>query len=264
MAQITTTTLLKMKQQRQKIATITAYDASFASLFDEQGMHGLLIGDSLGMVLQGHDTTLPVTLDDIAYHTESVARVTRHALILADMPFMTTTSIEQTLLNAATLMRAGAHMVKIEGGSWLVETIQTLVAHAVPVCVHMGLTPQSVHVFGGYKVQGRGKSVQHDFIEQAKAVEQAGAQILVLECVPASLAKAVSEALLIPVIGIGAGRDTDGQILVMHDMLGISQGHIPKFAKNFLAQSGDIRLAVRRYIDEVGQGQFPGQEHTFE
>lgn len=259
------TTLLKMKQQQQKIATITAYDASFAGLFDSVGIDAILVGDSLGMVIQGHASTLPVTVDDIVYHTQAVSRATQQALILADMPFMATTNLETTLQNAARLMRAGAHMVKIEGGQWLCPTIEALVQRAVPVCVHMGLTPQSVHVFGGYKVQGRGDdSVTENFIAEAKAVERAGAQLLVLECVPAPLAKRVSESLTIPVIGIGAGSDTDGQILVMHDALGITQGHIPKFSKNFLQGADDIPSAIRHYISEVQQGSFPGPEHTFD
>ncbi|MFM2482155.1 3-methyl-2-oxobutanoate hydroxymethyltransferase [Celerinatantimonas sp. YJH-8] len=257
-------TLQKMKEQHQKIATITAYDASFAGLFDTVGIDAILIGDSLGMVVQGHSSTLPVTVDDMVYHTQAVARATSQTLILSDMPFMATTSLEVTLQNAARLMRAGAQMVKIEGGAWLCDTIQALVRRAVPVCVHMGLTPQSVHVFGGYKVQGRGdEQAQQQFIEQAQAVERAGAQLLVLECVPAKLAEQVTQAVQIPVIGIGAGNATDGQILVMHDALGITQGHIPKFAKNFLNEAPDIQSAIRLYIEQVQQGIFPGLEHTF-
>ncbi|WP_131913809.1 3-methyl-2-oxobutanoate hydroxymethyltransferase [Celerinatantimonas diazotrophica] len=263
MVAITITKLAAMKAAGEKIATLTAYDSSFAHLFDDAGIDALLIGDSLGMVVQGHSSTLPVNVDDIAYHTQAVARGCKNALILADMPFMSMPSLEKTLLNAATLMRAGANMVKIEGGQWLCETIQALVERAVPVCVHMGLTPQSVHLFGGYKVQGRSAQQAADFIAQAKAVEKAGAQLLVVECVPASLGKALSEALTIPVIGIGAGAQTDGQILVMHDMLGITPGKLPKFAKNYMAQANSIPDAIGQYIQEVRQGSFPSSEHIF-
>ncbi|MFM2486615.1 3-methyl-2-oxobutanoate hydroxymethyltransferase [Celerinatantimonas yamalensis] len=260
---ITTTKLMDMKRNQQKIASLTAYDASFAALFDKAGIDMLLVGDSLGMVLQGHDSTIPVTIENIAYHTQAVARGNGNALLVADMPFMSTPTLEQTLQNAATLMRAGAQMVKIEGGAWLCETIQALVRRAVPVCVHMGLTPQSVNVFGGYKVQGRSEADMAEMLNQAKAVEQAGAQLLVAECIPAQLGKALSQALTIPVIGIGAGVDTDGQILVMHDLLGITQGQLPKFAKNFLAQSNSIPEAVTRYITDVRRGLFPSEQHTF-
>ncbi|WP_408615699.1 3-methyl-2-oxobutanoate hydroxymethyltransferase [Celerinatantimonas sp. MCCC 1A17872] len=263
MVAITTTKLAAMKAAGEKIATLTAYDSSFAHLFDNSGIDALLIGDSLGMVIQGQSSTLPVSVEDIAYHTKAVAQGCKNALILADMPFMSMPSLETTLLNAATLMRAGANMVKIEGGQWLCETIQALVQRAVPVCVHMGLTPQSVHLFGGYKVQGRSAEQAADFIAQAKAVENAGAQLLVVECVPASLGKALSEALTIPVIGIGAGVDTDGQILVMHDLLGITPGKLPKFAKNYMEQANSIPDAVCQYIQEVRQGIFPSQDHIF-
>jgi 3-methyl-2-oxobutanoate hydroxymethyltransferase len=252
-----------MKQQQQKITSITAYDASFASLFDEQGVHMILVGDSLGMVLQGHDDTLPVSISDIAYHTRSVACGAKEAFIVADMPFMSYATPEQTYQNAAELMRAGAQMVKLEGGRWLTETIEGLVQRSVPVCGHLGLTPQSVHLFGGYKVQGRGDAQAEQMIQDALALEAAGIQLLVIECVPQSLAQAITSALSIPVIGIGAGAATDGQILVMHDALGISKGHIPSFSKNFLNEADDIRGAVRCYIEQVTNGTFPGPEHTF-
>ncbi|MDN4501884.1 3-methyl-2-oxobutanoate hydroxymethyltransferase [Alteromonadaceae bacterium BrNp21-10] len=260
---VTTASLLTMKQQGEKIVAITAYDASFAKLFDQQGVDVTLIGDSLGMVLQGHDDTLPVTLDDIAYHTRSVRRGTERALVVADMPFMTYATPEQTYSNAAQLMAAGASMVKVEGGSWLAETIIGLVQRSVPVCGHLGLTPQSVHVFGGFKVQGRADEQAQKIYDEALALEQAGIQLLVLECVPVELAGRISQALTIPVIGIGAGNQTDGQILVMHDMLGVSANYMPKFSKNYLAQSGDIRQAVNDYIDEVRDGRFPSSEHSF-
>lgn len=257
------THLLQLKQQKTKFATITAYDASFAKLFEDQGIRVMLVGDSLGMTLQGHDSTLPVTIEDVAYHTRAVRRGAPYCLLLSDLPFMTYATQEQACANAATLMRAGANMVKLEGGSWLTETVQMLTDRAVPVCAHLGLTPQSVNIFGGYKVQGRDKDGADKLLEDALALEAAGAQLLVLECVPAALAKTITDALQIPVIGIGAGKDTDGQILVMHDALGITGGHTPKFAKNFLAGQSDIRSAIRLYIEEVEQGLYPAPEHTF-
>lgn len=263
MAKITTSRLLKMKQQGEKIATITAYDASFAKLFDQAGIHAILIGDSLGMVLQGHDDTLPVTIDDMAYHTACVKKGVEETLIISDMPFMAYASTEQAYANATKLMQAGASMVKMEGGSWLLPTIKGLVERGVPVCAHLGLTPQSVHLFGGFKVQGREQSQAQKMIEDAKALEQAGAQLLVLECIPNELGKAISEAISIPTIGIGAGKDTDGQILVMHDALGISCSYMPKFSRNFLVDTGDIKKAVELYISEVQNGNFPGDEHCF-
>lgn len=263
MAKITTATLLKMKQQGEKISTITAYDASFAKLFDQAGIHAILIGDSLGMVLQGRDDTLPVSIEDMAYHTSSVKRGVEETLIIADMPFMTYATTEQTYTNAAKLMQAGASMVKMEGGSWLAGSIKGLVERGIPVCGHLGLTPQSVNVFGGFKVQGRDKDKALEMIEEAKRLEEAGVQLLVLECIPEELGKAISEAVTIPTIGIGAGKYTDGQILVMHDALGISCSYMPKFSRNFLKDTGDIKKAVELYIDEVSKGNFPGPDHTF-
>ncbi len=256
--------LRQWKQEKHKFATITAYDASFAQLFAEQGIPVMLVGDSLGMVVQGHDSTLPVTLEDIVYHTRCVRRGAPKALLLADLPFMTYPTPEQTFDSAAQLMRAGANMVKLEGGSWLCETVAMLTDRAVPVCGHLGLTPQSVNIFGGYKVQGRGETAANQLLEDALALEKAGMQLLVLECVPVELARRVTEQLTIPVIGIGAGSATDGQILVMHDAFGITGGHIPKFAKDFLAEAGDIRDAVRLYVKEVAEGKYPGLEHSFQ
>nr|CAB3504739.1 unnamed protein product [Digitaria exilis] len=253
----TTISLLqKCKQEKRRFATITAYDYSFAKLFAEEGITVMLVGDSLGMTVQGHDSTLPVTVEDIAYHTRAVRRGAPACLLLSDLPFMAYATPEQAFENAATVMRAGANMVKIEGGAWLAETVKMLTERAVPVCGHLGLTPQSVNIFGGYKVQGRGDAAQTLF-EDALALEAAGAQLLVLECVPVELAKRITEALSIPVIGIGAGNVTDGQILVMHDAFGITGGHIPKFAKNFLAEAGDMRAAVRQYIADVESGVYP-------
>ncbi len=264
MAKITTSTLIKMKQQGEKISTITAYDASFAKLFDQAGIHAILIGDSLGMVLQGENDTLPVSIEDMAYHTKSVRNGVDTSLVIADMPFMSYATTEQAFVNATKLMQAGASMVKMEGGSWLVETIQKLVERGIPVCAHLGLTPQSVNVFGGFRVQGRNQDKALEMIEHAKQLEAAGAQLLVLECIPATLGKAITEAVSIPTIGIGAGKDTDGQILVMHDALGIACNYMPKFSRNFLVDTGDIKKAIELYIKEVSLGNFPGQEHIFE
>ncbi|MBO2559956.1 3-methyl-2-oxobutanoate hydroxymethyltransferase [Shewanella algae] len=263
MSKITTATLRKFKQEGRKFTALTAYDASFAAAFDSEGVDVLLVGDSLGMVLQGHDDTLPVSVEEMAYHTRCVRRGISRSLLMADLPFMSYATPEQAMTNATKLMQAGANMVKIEGGQWLLETVSMLTERGIPVCAHLGLTPQSVHVFGGFKVQGRDADNAQRILDEAKALEGAGAQLLVLECVPASLAKQITEALQIPVIGIGAGKDTDGQILVMHDVLGISSGYIPRFSKNYLKQTGEIREAVKAYIDEIQQGQFPAEEHTF-
>ena len=263
MSKITSSTLLKFKQEGKKFTSITAYDASFAGAFDSEGIDVLLVGDSLGMVLQGHDDTLPVTIEDIAYHTRCVRRGIKRALLIADMPFMSYATPEQTMTNATILMQAGANMVKVEGGHWLLETVTKLTERGIPVCAHLGLTPQSVHLFGGFKIQGRDADNAQRILDEAKALEAAGAQLLVVECIPAALAKTITEALTIPVIGIGAGADTDGQILVMHDVLGISSGYIPRFSKNYLTQTGEIRSAIRAYIEEVANGTFPSSEHTF-
>jgi len=256
--------LRQLKTSGRKFATLTAYDFSFARLFADEGIQVMLIGDSLGMTVQGHESTLPVTVDDIAYHTAAVRRGAPLALLMADLPFMSYATPEQTFNNAAQLMRAGANMVKLEGGEWLAETVRMLTERAVPVCGHLGLTPQSVNIFGGYKVQGRDEAAAERLLADALALEAAGMQLLVLECVPVALAERVTKALSVPVIGIGAGNVTDGQILVMHDALGITGGHIPKFAKNFLAETGDIRAAIRQYIADVEAGLYPAAEHSFQ
>ncbi|MBR7631030.1 MULTISPECIES: 3-methyl-2-oxobutanoate hydroxymethyltransferase [Aeromonas] len=263
MSKITTTSLLKMKQEGQRITAITAYDATFAKLFDDEGAHVLLIGDSLGMVLQGGQDTLAVNMDEMVYHTRCVARGASKALVVADMPFMSYATSDQTYQNAARLMAAGARMVKVEGGDWLCDSIRHLTRNGVPVCGHLGLTPQSVHVFGGFKVQGRDEFQAQEIYRQALELQAAGIQMLVLECVPVALAERLTKALRIPVIGIGAGPATDGQILVMHDALGITSGYVPKFTKNFLAETGDIRAAIRLYVQQVSEGTFPGPEHCF-
>ncbi|WP_318454572.1 3-methyl-2-oxobutanoate hydroxymethyltransferase [Photobacterium leiognathi] len=264
MKKITINDLMKWKQEGRKFASVTAYDASFAQLFEQQEMPVMLVGDSLGMVLQGREDTLPVTVEDIAYHTRSVRAGSPNALLMADMPFMSYATPEQACESAAKLMRAGANMVKLEGGAWLEDTISMLAERAVPVCAHLGLTPQSVNIFGGYKVQGRDIDKAEQMVKDAIVLKNAGAQIIVLECVPASLAERITKAVDIPVIGIGAGNSTDGQILVMHDMFGISANYMPKFSKNFLAETGDMREAVTKYIKDVETGEFPGPQHTFE
>ncbi|XOV80250.1 MAG: 3-methyl-2-oxobutanoate hydroxymethyltransferase [Aestuariibacter sp.] len=263
MKKVSTSSLLKMKQDGEKITVLTAYDASFAKLFEEQGIEVLLVGDSLGMVLQGEDSTLPVTIDDVAYHTRSVKRGASAPLLIADMPFMSYATPEQTYENAAVLMAAGANMVKLEGGEWLLASIAGLVERGIPVCGHLGLTPQSVNVFGGFKVQGREAEAAEQMISDAMAMQDAGIQMLVLECVPSELAASIAAKLTIPVIGIGAGKHTDGQVLVMHDMFGISANYMPKFSKNYLQQTGDIRSAVKAFIEEVKSGAFPSEEHSF-
>ncbi|EJD0684910.1 3-methyl-2-oxobutanoate hydroxymethyltransferase [Vibrio parahaemolyticus] len=262
MKKMTINDLIKWKQEGRKFATSTAYDASFAQLFESQEMPVLLVGDSLGMVLQGENDTLPVTVDDIVYHTRCVRAGSPNCLLMADMPFMSYATPEQTCENAAKLMRAGANMVKIEGGDWLVDTVKMLTERAVPVCAHLGLTPQSVNIFGGYKIQGRDQEKADRMVKDALALQEAGAQIVLLECVPAELAERITKVLDVPVIGIGAGNVTDGQILVMHDMFGISANYMPKFSKNFLAETGDMRKAVAKYIEDVANGVFPDDAHT--
>lgn len=261
---ITLTTLQSRKQNGEKIAMLTCYDATFAAAANAAGVDILLIGDSLGMVLQGHDSTLPVTVADMAYHTACVKRGNSEAMILADLPFMANASLEQTLLNSAELMRAGAHMIKVEGAGWLAESIRQLADRGIPVCAHLGLTPQAVNVFGGYKVQGRSEAQARQLRADAIALEQAGAAMLLLECVPSALAAEVTQAVSIPVIGIGAGPGTDGQVLVMHDMLGLSlTGRTPKFVKNFMEGQPSIQAALSAYVQAVKAVTFPAPEHEF-
>ncbi|MCQ8889195.1 3-methyl-2-oxobutanoate hydroxymethyltransferase [Pseudoalteromonas carrageenovora] len=263
MSKITVSTLNKMKAENNKITALTAYDASFAKLFHDNGVEVILVGDSLGMVLQGGDDTLGVTNQDIAYHTRCVRAGSRELFVIADLPFMTYSSVSDTCKNAAELMRAGANMVKLEGGEWLYDSIKTLTQQGIPVCGHLGLTPQSVHVFGGFKIQGREDDKAQKMIDDAKALEAAGAQLLVLECIPSVLAERITDAINIPTIGIGAGSLTDGQILVMHDLVGISAGYIPKFSKNFLLETGNMPQAVQKYCTDVKSGAFPSAEHEF-
>ena len=261
---ITLSTLHKMTQDGDKITMLTCYDASFAALLETAGVETLLIGDSLGNVLQGHETTLPVTLRDIVYHTACVARGAKRAFIIGDMPFGTfQLSPPETFRNAAEIMAAGAQMVKLEGGQPMAETIAYLVQRGVPVCGHLGLTPQSVHQLGGYKVQGRQQSDAERLLEDAKLIEEAGAGMLVLEAIPSPLAREVTAALRIPTIGIGAGVDCSGQVLVLHDMLDVFPGKKAKFVKNFMQGAGSIQAAVERYVKEVKAKTFPDREHSF-
>ncbi len=264
MPDVTLTTLNKLKQSGEKIVCLTAYDATFAHLESEAGVEVMLVGDSLGMVLQGYDSTLPVSVDDMAYHTRAVKRGNRGALIMADLPFMAYATLEDALRNSAQLMQAGAHVVKLEGGGWLAESISVLSRNGIPVCAHMGLTPQTVNILGGYKVQGREEAQAQALLDDAKALEAAGASMLLLECVPPALANQITAAVAIPVIGIGAGSGTDGQVLVVHDMLGLSiSGRLPRFVKNFMIGQADIASAVRAYVDAVKQVEFPAAEHEF-
>lgn len=260
---ITVPKLRTMREAGEKIAMLTCYDASFSALLDRAGVDVLLIGDSLGNVLQGHGTTLPVTLADIAYHTAAVARGNKNALVVADMPFGTVGSREETYANAVQLMRAGAQMVKIEGGEWVADTVKFLVDRSIPVCGHVGLTPQSVHAFGGFKVQGKTDAGAEQMRRDAQAVQDAGAQLIVIEAVPTLLASEVTQQLVIPTIGIGAGIECSGQVLVLHDMLGIFPGKRPRFVKDFMQGQPSILAAVEAYVRAVREKTFPGPEHTF-
>ncbi|WP_421868900.1 3-methyl-2-oxobutanoate hydroxymethyltransferase [Motiliproteus sp.] len=256
-------TLSQMKSEGKKFSCLTAYDATFAQLVSEAGVEVILVGDSLGMVLQGNDSTLPVSVEEMAYHTACVKKGNKGAFIMADLPFMSYSTPEQAMDSAAALMQAGAHIVKLEGAAWLGDSISLLSERGVPVCAHLGLTPQTVNVLGGYRVQGRGDAAEQ-LLSDAKALEQAGAAMLLLECVPAELAKAVTEAVSIPVIGIGAGADTDAQVLVLHDMLGVTSGRKPRFVKNFLAETDSIQAAVSAYVEAVHNQTFPQPENWFE
>lgn len=264
MPEITLSTLQGYKQRGEKITMLTSYDATFAATSCAAGIETLLVGDSLGMVLQGRESTLPVTIEDMVYHTRCVSRGNRGALIVSDMPFMGTASLDEIYRQSALLMRAGAHVVKMEGGDWLCEAVTGLAQRGIPSCIHLGLTPQSVNVFGGYRVQGRDAQAAARLKADALALEQAGAAMLLLECVPSALAAEITRSVSIPVIGIGAGPDTDGQVLVMHDMLGLSlTGFTPKFVRNFMQDGGSIADAIAAYAQAVKQGTYPGPEHEF-
>lgn len=260
----TTASLKKMAAEGEKFTVLTAYDATFAHRFSDWGIEVLLIGDSLGNVIQGRDSTVPVTMDDMVYHTANVARGNQGAMLMADLPFNSYATVEQCLLNAGRLMQAGAHIVKLEGGAWLSEQIVALGRMGIPSCIHLGLTPQAVNKLGGFKVQGRDEAAAQAMINDALAAVDAGADMLLLECVPAALGKAITEAVSVPVIGIGAGPDTDAQVLVSYDLLGFNPHRMPKFVKNYMSEAGDVESAVRSYISEVKSGAFPGPEHSFE
>ncbi len=264
MKSVTITTLKDMKREGEKIVCLTAYDFSFASLADNAGVDLVMIGDSLGMTMQGNDSTLPVTMDEMAYHVRCVARGVKRAIVVADMPFLSyQQNREQAILNAGRLMQVGGQVIKLEGGEPMADTVRFLVERGIPVCGHIGLTPQSVHQLGGYRVQGKTRDAGERLIHDAKLLEQAGASILVLEAVPAVLARQITQALTIPTIGIGAGRDTDGQVLVLQDMLGIYPRPSPKFSKNFMKGADSIEDAVRAYVKAVKTRSFPGTEHSF-
>ena len=260
---VTVPKLQAMREAGDKIVMLTCYDASFAALLDRAGVDSLLIGDSLGNVLQGQSTTLPVTLDDIAYHTACVARAKPSALIVADMPFGTYGTPADAFTNAVKLMQSGAQMVKLEGGEWLADTVRFLVERSVPVCGHVGLTPQSVHAFGGFKVQGKTEAGAAQLLRDSRAMQDAGAQLLVMEAMPTLLAAEVTKQLRIPTIGIGAGVECSGQVLVLHDMLGIFPGKRPRFVKDFMQGQPSILAAVEAYVRAVKERTFPGPEHTF-
>lgn len=264
-SQVTVRTLAEMKRRGEKIAVLTCYDASFTQVLESAGIEVLLVGDSLGMVVQGHSTTLPVTVDDIVYHSRAVSRVRERALLVADMPFMSDATLDQALAEAGRIVKeGGAHMIKLEGGTHQLELVRALSDHSVAVCAHLGLLPQSVHRMGGYRVQGRDVHEAQHMISEAVALQDAGAQLLVLECIPRRLADEITRALDIPVVGIGAGAQTDGQVLVLYDVIGISGGPMPRFAKNFLAGHDSVRDAVTAYVQAVKARQFPTAENAFE
>jgi 3-methyl-2-oxobutanoate hydroxymethyltransferase len=261
---VSVATLVRMKAEGEKIACITAYDASFATLVDDAGIDLVLVGDSLGMVIQGHDTTVPVTLNDVIYHCKAVAKGLYRPFLLADMPFMTYASKEQALENAVRLMQdGGAKMVKLEGGAGQVEIVEFLANHDIAVCAHLGLKPQSVHKVGGFRVQGREEAAAEQMLNDAKALEGAGADIVLLECIPAQLGERITKELHVPVIGIGAGPHTDGQILVLYDVLDITAGRKPKFSKNFMEGQATPLEAVKAYTQAVKSGAYPAPEHCF-
>ena len=261
---VNVSTLREMKRSGVPIACLTAYDASFAQLVDIAGSDVVLVGDSLGMVIQGHDTTVPVTVDDVIYHTRCVASGLVRAFLIADMPFMSYTTPHQALENAVRLMQdGGAMMVKLEGGQGQLEVVSYLARHDIPVCAHLGLKPQSVHKIGGFRVQGREADAERRMVEDAKALEEAGADIVLLECVPNRIGRLVGAALAVPVIGIGAGPDVDGQILVLYDVLGITRGKTPRFVRNFMAGQDSALDGLESYVRAVKEREYPAEEHCF-
>ncbi len=265
MSDITTVALQQMKQRGEKIAVLTSYDASFTHLLEAAGVEVILVGDSLGMVIQGRESTLPVGVDEMVYHSACVARARSRALLVVDMPFMSYSSADQALSTASRLMKdGGAQMVKLEGGATQLDAVSQLCANGIPVCAHLGLLPQSVHRLGGYRVQGRDQEAARIMREDALALEAAGAQLLVLECVPSALARTISEALSIPVIGIGAGADCDGQVLVLYDMLGITPGRRPRFVRDFMPGACSVSGAIEAFVQAVKAGRFPSPDESFE
>ena len=261
---VTISTLVKMKAEGMPIACLTAYDASFANLVDEAGVDLVLAGDSLGMVIQGHPTTVPVTVDDIVYHCKAVARGLTRSFLVGDLPFLSYTTPKQAMRNSRRLMQEGrAKMVKLEGGAMQVEIVEYLASRDVPVCAHIGLKPQSVHKLGGYKIQGRDKATAKQMLADAKALENAGADIVLLECIPNELGARITEALKVPVIGIGAGPQVDGQILVLYDILNITIGRKPRFAQDFTIGGRSPIDAVKAYVEAVRNGDYPAPEHCF-
>ena len=264
MARLNLTSLRKMKAEHNKIAVLTAYDASFSHALEQAGVDVILVGDSLGMVIQGQESTLPVTIDDMVYHTQNVVRGSEKVFVIADMPFMSYANAEQAIQNAACLMaEGGAQMVKLEGGAVVADTVKQLTERGIPVCAHLGLLPQSVHRLGGYRVQGRDAEDAEQLIHDAQTLQDVGADMLVLECVPADLAARVTAIVDIPVIGIGAGKDCDGQVLVLYDMLGLTPGKRPRFSHDFLADTGAIPAAISKYVQDVKSGQFPQAEQQY-
>ena len=261
---VTLSTLAKMKADHEKIASLTCYDASFAVLLDAADVDVVLVGDSLGMVIQGHSTTVPVTMDDIVYHCRAVSRALHRTFLMADQPYMSYPSKNEALTNSVRLMQeGGAQMIKLESGGTQIEIVEFLASHDIAVCAHLGLKPQSVHKTGGFRVQGREEDAAELMMANAKRLEDAGADIVLLECIPSELGKQITEALHVPVIGIGAGPDTDGQILVLYDILDITTGRKPRFVKNFMAGAGTNQQALINYVKEVRDGQYPAPEHQF-
>lgn len=262
--QVTNTELLAMKSRAEKIVSLTAYDASFAHILDNAGVDMILVGDSLGMVIQGQTSTVPVTIEEMAYHSKIVSRGIERALLVTDMPFMTYPDPHSAVENAAILMQQGhAQMVKLEGGQRVLDCVEHIVNQGIPVCGHLGLLPQSVNQLGGYRVQGKEEAQADRITEDAKCLQQAGASAIVVECIPSTLAQEITAAVEIPVIGIGAGGDCDGQVLVSYDMLDITVGKRPKFSKNFMLESGNISDAVSAYVRAVKDKSFPAAEHSF-
>jgi 3-methyl-2-oxobutanoate hydroxymethyltransferase len=261
---VTLATLARMKADGEKIASLTCYDASFAVLLDGADVDLVLVGDSLGMVVQGHDTTVPVTMDHMVYHTAAVARGLHRPFLMADLPFMSYPSRDVALAHAVRLMQeGGAKMVKLESGGRQTEIVEFLAGHDIAVCAHLGLKPQSVHKTGGFRVQGRERESAARLIDDARRLEAAGADMVLLECIPAQLGKTIASELHVPVIGIGAGPDTDGQILVTYDMLDLTTGRKPRFVRNFMSGAHDNLEALRSYVRAVKQGEYPAPEHCF-